>query len=112
VSDIRYEDSSVRIDDAGITIKRYYFPILLHKRIPFARIKDVGSAPLSPVNGRWRIWGTTDFGTWYSFDPRRPRKDVAVALDTGGWIGPGFTPDDPDAVVALIRQRIVAHDGR
>ncbi|WP_433604894.1 hypothetical protein [Prescottella agglutinans] len=105
-ADMGYEDCTVRIDDQGVTIKRYYFPIPLPKRIPFARIKDVGSTSLPAINGRWRIWGTTDFGTWYNLDPRRPRKDSAVAVDTGAWISPGFTPDEPDTVVALIRQQI------
>lgn len=35
---------------------------------------------------------------WFNFDPRRPRKDVALVLYLDGKIRPVITPDDPERV--------------
>jgi hypothetical protein len=37
-------------------------------------------------------------------DPQRPKKSVGLILDVGRFVRPFITPDDPNAVEALIRE--------
>lgn len=53
---------------------------------------------------RRSIWGTVDPRYWASLDPGRPSKRVALILDLGRGVSPVVTPDDPDAVAAIIRE--------
>lgn len=101
-----YEDSTVRVDDDGVTVFRYYFPFATKKFIPYARIRAVDSGVLPGFGGRWRLWGTSDFMNWFALDVRRPLKDTAVVLDVGRRVAPTFTPEDSDAVVDAIRVRL------
>jgi hypothetical protein len=55
--------------------------------------------------GKWRIWGTTNPRYWTNLDFRRPRKTVGLVLHLKGFIRPWITPDDPDAVEAILRGR-------
>ena len=36
-----YNDKDIKIRESGITIKSYYFPLGIAKRIPLDKIKDV-----------------------------------------------------------------------
>ena len=59
-----YNDKDIKIRESGITIKSYYFPLGIAKRIPLDKIKDV-----ELVTERvGRIWGTDDFEYWLPFD--------------------------------------------
>lgn len=100
-----YDDGLVRVDDDGVTLRRYYFPFGAKKLIPYSKIRGVDTAVLGNWNGRWRLWGSSDLWSWLPLDVRRPRKDTAVVL-TVGRISPVFTPDEPGRVADLIRGRI------
>ncbi|MFC4603809.1 hypothetical protein [Rhodococcus kronopolitis] len=100
-----YEDGTVRIDANGVTIRHYYLPFV-SRFLPYERIESVHSGELSNIGGRWRIWGTTDFSHWYSFDIRRPSKSTAIVLETPGRVTPAFTPMDPDAVESMIAAQL------
>ena len=41
---------------------------------------------------------------WFNFDRHRPRKQVGLVLDLGKRIKPVITPDDPQRVLAVLRQ--------
>lgn len=102
----RYEDDEVACNDAELVIKHYYFP-LGSKRIPYDRIRAVHRMELTGINSirRWRIWGSGDFVHWWNFDPKRPRKKVALVLDTGHRVHPTITPDDADTVERILQDR-------
>jgi hypothetical protein len=59
---------------------------------------------LGAFSGRARIWGTANPRYWASLDPQRPKKKVGLILDVGRFVRPFITPDDVDAVEALIRE--------
>ena len=101
-----YEDGTVKIDDRGVTVKRYYFPTFRSKFVSFAEIRSVSTGVMSAIGGRWRLWGTSDFEYWFNLDTKRPRKDIAVTIDTGDRISAALTPDDPDRVVEIVRSRV------
>jgi hypothetical protein len=102
---IHYRDRHVTLDEDGVTIHRYYFPAG-DKRITYDRIRRVDEKELGLLSGRWRIWGTGDLRHWYHLDTNRPFKHRALVLDLGERLVPVLTPDDPDAVLRLLRERI------
>lgn len=100
-----YEDGTVRLDDESLTIKRYYFPVGLPKRVPYAAIRRVQVEPLTLTRGRWRLWGMDLAPWWFPLDLKRPAKERCVVLDVGRLVRPALTPDDVDAVARLIEER-------
>ncbi|REK78066.1 hypothetical protein DVG80_32690 [Rhodococcus erythropolis] len=100
-----YEDGTVRLNEDGVTIRHYYFPFV-GKFVPYSQIETVDLGVMSWLGGRLRVWGTTDFGSWFSFDLRRPWKDTAVVLSLEGGGAPAFTPADPSVVNAEIGKRL------
>jgi hypothetical protein len=93
-----YDDGEIICDEAGVVIKRYY--PWGSKHVPYHSIKNVSRLPIRVR--KWRIWGSGDLRHWWNLDPKRPKKNVAHELDTGHWIHPTITPDDVDAVEAII----------
>jgi hypothetical protein len=92
-----YDDGRVACDAQGIVIRHYYF--FGAKRIGYADIREAKVSPLGWM-GKWRIHGSGDLRHWFNFDPRRPRKDVAIVLYLDGTVRPVITPDDPERVTA------------
>ena len=106
-STAHYDDGLVRVDDSGVTLRHYYFPFGIEKFVPYCDIRAVDTAVLGNWNGRWRLWGASTTDQWLPLDVMRPKKDTAVVL-TIRRISPVFTPDDPELVARLIRERITA----
>jgi hypothetical protein len=97
-----YDDGNIACDEADLIVRRYY--PWGSKTIPYASIRSVTRRPLSPVRGKWRLFGSGDFRHWWNFDARRPRKSLALDLDVGGHVHPTITPDDPDAVDRILTE--------
>jgi len=104
---VDYDDGLIACSDDELVIRRYG-GLLRTKRIPYGRIRKATRITLGPVRGKWRLWGSGDFRHWYNLDPERRRKEVGLVLDLGGRIQPVITPDDPERVVAILRDRGVA----
>jgi hypothetical protein len=103
--DVRYDDGSVLLDEDGVTLRRYYFPVGASKRIPYRQIRRVWAQPMGWLTGRGRGWGSAHPRYWLPLDLRRPRKSTLLVLDVGGVVKPAFSPDDPQRVLDLLRQR-------
>jgi hypothetical protein len=103
---VLYDDGRVVLDRAGITLRRYYFPLGTSKRIPYRRIRGVRSRPMGWLTGKGRGWGSAHPGYWLPLDISRPRKDTLVVLDLGGYVKPAFTPDDVTRVLEILAQHI------
>lgn len=101
-----YDDGHVRLDHDGVIIRRYYFPLGMSKRIPYARIRAVRAWHMGPLTGKGRVWGSGDLRHWAPLDLHRRRKETALALDLGRWMTPVITPDDPARVQAILQQRV------
>lgn len=99
-----YRDRWIECAEDGIRVRGYYFPWGT-KRIAYGSIRAVRRVNLGALTGRGRIWGTANPRYWASLDPRRPVKRVGLILDVGRPVRPFITPDDPDAVAAIIRER-------
>jgi hypothetical protein len=100
-----YDDGRIELDQGGITIRRYYFPFGASKHIPYGRIRDVQERRLTATFGKGRLWGSGDLRHWVPLDLRRPWREKALVLTVGTWVQPVITPDDPDRVLAILRDR-------
>jgi hypothetical protein len=99
-----YEDRWIACAPDGIQIRGYYFPWGT-KRIAYDAIRAIRRVHIGVLTGKGRIWGTANPRYWANLDPGRPRKKTALILDLGRSVRPYITPDDPDAVEAVIRER-------
>jgi hypothetical protein len=93
-----YGDATVRCTVTGVRLRGYY-PPWVPKNIPYTSIRSVRRVQIAALRGRARIWGSANPGLWANFDAARPRKKIALILN------PFITPDDPDAVESVIRER-------
>lgn len=100
-----YRDKWIECTPEEIRICGYYFPWGGTKSIPYREIGAVRRVDLGVARGRARIWGTANPRYWANLDPGRPRKKAGLILDTGKPVLPFVTPDDVDAVDAIIRKR-------
>lgn len=99
-----YNDGRVECTADALVLHAYYFP-MGSKRIAYSRIRSIQRVDLSAMRGRGRIWGTANPRYWANLDPGRPGKKVGLVVDCGSSVKPLVTPDDPDAVEALVRER-------
>jgi hypothetical protein len=99
-----YDDGGIACDDTNLIIRRYY--LWGAKRIPYASMTAVTKRPLTAVRGKWRIWGSGDFVHWYNLDARRPKKELALEIDTGGRVRPTITPDDAETVDRILTEHL------
>lgn len=97
-----YHDRWITCTPEQIQVRCYYFPYGT-KKIPYGKIRSLRRVEMGPLTGRGRIWGTANFRYWASLDPKRGGKRAALILDLGRFVHPYLTPDDPDAVEAIIR---------
>lgn len=97
-----YRDRLIECATEEMLVRGYYFPWGT-KHIPYSSIRSVRRVGMGPLTGKARIWGSTTLRYWASLDPGRPSKSTALVLDIGQRIRPFITPDDPDAVEAIIR---------
>lgn len=102
---VLYKDAVVTIDESGIIIPRYYMPRGNPKRIPWSEIRSVRMRPTSIFTGKLRVWGA-DWHYWFNLDWKRPLKRYFIAIDTGSWVKPAITPDDPEVALAIIDEKL------
>lgn len=103
-----YADARVECVAEGVRLHWYYFAWGT-TQIPCGSIRALRRVEIGALTRRARVWGTAKPGYWTNFDPTRPRTTIALLVDLGRRVKPFITPDDPDAVEALIRER--AHLG-
>ena len=102
-----YDDGTVSVDENGITIQRYGL-LARRKRIPHADILSVHAFDLGH-DGRWRLAGIGFSRNWYNWDPSRHGKSLAFSIDTGSFVRPTVTPDDPDTFSSAMAAGAQAH---
>lgn len=112
MTDALYDDGGLRLDENGVTIRRYYFPWAGPKRFGYNAIRHVEVRPLNWLSGKGRGWGTAHPGYWFPLDMRRFGKSTLLIFDLGSRVKPCVTPGEPDRVIQLLRSRAsVGGDG-
>lgn len=102
---VLYDDGRVVLDEDGLTLRHYYFPFGTSKRIAYRDIRHVQVLPMTWLTGKGRGWGTTNPRYWLPLDTNRPHKDTLFVLDLGRLVKPGFSPEDPDRVLGILRRK-------
>jgi len=106
VTEARYEDAGLLLDDEGITIRRYYFPLATPKRISYSDIQGIKTKPISWNSGKGRFWGASDPRYWFPLDIHRGSKKTLLVLDVGRRVKACITPENPERVIELLRERV------
>lgn len=104
--EVLYDDGLVELDEQSITVRWYYFPLALSKRIAYTEIRGIDHRAMGTWTGKGRLWGSGDLRHWAPLDLHRPTKDIAIVLDLGRHVRPVFSPDDPERVLALLHQHV------
>ncbi|HET8599137.1 MAG TPA: hypothetical protein VFL99_02345 [Segeticoccus sp.] len=104
--EVLYDDGVVTLDEGGITLRRYYFPLALSKRIRYSDVRGFEQRQMGPLTGKGRVWGSGDLRHWTPLDLKRPQKQVAIILDVGAAVRPTFSPEDPERFVAILQQHV------
>jgi hypothetical protein len=106
MNDLLYEDQFVTLDNQAMVFKNYYFPFLQSKRVPLADIARITTPKLGPLMGKWRIWGSSDFVTWFPMDWKRPTRDkIFVAELRGRRSKIGFTVENSARLEKILREK-------
>ena len=101
-----YSDSLVLITDDEIVFERYYFPFGKRKIVPLADIEQITVERPSMANGKWRLWGTGNFKTWFPMDSKRPKRDrIFFVTLKSQWVNIGFTAENGDEVEKILRDK-------
>jgi hypothetical protein len=101
-----YQDNLVDIYEDSITLKKYYFPSLSPKVIPFRSIEIIEVRKPTLWLGKWRIQGTGNFKTWYPFDPSRPKRDKIFFIRyKNKWMQSGFTVENSTKVESILKDK-------
>ena len=103
---IIYKDKLIEISNDSILIKNYYFPFIGSKRVPFKNIQYVSAEQPSLLNGKFRIWGTRNFATWFPLDFWRPKRDKIFMINLiGKTICVGFTVKNSETVFQILEKK-------
>lgn len=98
-----YRDGGIICGDDELEIRRYY--LWGSKKVPYRSIAGVQRVSLSALKGKARIWGTANMAYWANLDTHRTSKKEGLIVDLGRRVKPFVTPDDPDQVESIIRER-------
>jgi hypothetical protein len=98
-----YRESGIVCRADTLEIRHYY--LWGSKTIPYRSIVGVQRVTLALLKGRGRIWGTANMNYWTNLDTQRPTKAEGLILDLGKRVKPFITPDDPDRVESILRER-------
>ncbi len=87
-----YRDSLTSLDQDGLWLGRYYFPIATTKVIPIENIESINTMPLSLTTGKWKGWGSTIRRPWMPLGLARSKNRQQFLLTMAPRIRPGITP--------------------
>ncbi|MEW6351328.1 MAG: hypothetical protein AB1646_19925 [Thermodesulfobacteriota bacterium] len=104
---ILYSDHLVEMTHRDILFRLYYCPFGA-KKVPFADVESIEVVDCTLRTGKWRLWGTGDFRTWFPCDWRRFTRDKIFFLRRrGGTMRIGFSVEDSAAVISVLEKRVV-----
>lgn len=105
-----YSDSLVEVYENGIRFHQYYFPFG-SKFVEFSDILSLGKKSPTLPNGKWRIWGTLDFRSWFPLDWGRSRRSSIFLLRLASQrIRIGFTVENAERFIEIMKSKGIRMD--
>ncbi len=98
-----YRDKGVVCGDDTLEIRHYY--LWGSKTVRYGAIVGVQRVTLGVLKGKARIWGSANMAYWANLDTKRASKAEGLVLDLGKPVKPFISPDDPETVETIIRER-------
>lgn len=103
---ILYEDSLAIVDSNAIHLKKYYIPGFT-KKINLSSIDFIEQPEPSLITGKWILWGTGDFKTWFPADFSRNKRDVIFRIHRKNKkLLMGFTVEDTEKFKECIKELV------
>lgn len=103
MSDILYADELVEVTEDSILFRHYYFPFG-SKTVSLTDVESVKTLEPTLKDGKWRIYGTGNFHTWFPLDKRRPDRDLIFLMTLKNrWWRVGFTVENSSVVRELLK---------
>ena len=103
-SPVIYADGLVEITGDSITFRNYSL-LLKPRTVLFANIDHIDVKKARMGTGKYRIWGSGDFRTWFPLDPTRPSRDRIFHLSLKAFgMNIGFTVENPREVTGILRK--------
>ena len=100
-----YSDRLVKVYENGIRFRNYYFPFG-SRFVEFADILGLEKKSPTFLNGKWRIWGTTNFMVWFPLDWNRPRRNSIFLIRlTSQKIRIGFTVENTERFIEIMESK-------
>ena len=100
-----YSDRLVTLTENALILKRYYFPFGARQ----VRLDEIGKVRVmrpTLMNGKWRLWGTGNFKTWFPLDLHRPERERVFIMEfKRQWKQIGFTVEHWEKFRDLLRAR-------
>jgi hypothetical protein len=101
-----YSDALVDVNDNGIYLKNYYFPLTKAKLLKFSDIIQIEKKIPTLMSGKWRYWGTGDFKIWFPLDLNRSKRDCILFIQLASQrIRVGFTVENTNAFIEAIQAK-------
>jgi len=98
-----YTDRLVDLTENALVLKRYYFPFGA-RRVELADVAKVRVLRPTLMNGKWRLWGTGSFKTWFPLDLHRPDRERVFLMELKRqWRQIGFTVEHWEKFRDLLR---------
>lgn len=118
---IIYEDERVICDREGIIIKGCYQPLESDKKILYKDISNLKIKRLNPLSGLSQVWGkannmlqgdTSNKYYWSALDFKRLFKGKAIIIDDGTLVKSAITPENPEKVFQILKERALIANGK
>jgi len=104
-SKIVYSDALVTITENAITFQNYSL-FLKPRRVHFTDIDHIDVLEPALFTGKYRMWGSGDFSTWFPLDSGRSSRDKIfhACMKTRG-MNIGFTVEKSGEVIPILRSK-------
>jgi hypothetical protein len=106
-SNILYQDKLISLTENNIILYGYYFPFFKNKTILYTDIVKIEIKQPTLKTGKYRLWGSGDFRTWYPYDSQRNIRDkVFFIYLKNKKIRAGFTTLSSETVLKILKNKV------
>ena len=83
----------------------YYFPTGVSKKIAFSKIDHIECVKPALLSGKWRLWVTGDFRTWFPADFSRNKRVAIFVIHQKKRMLIGFPVKNSEEVKNILKEK-------